>query len=321
MKKNLISLLAVSSLYFAGCREEEKIRLPQTTLGIIPTISVQPGREVFDSTNKANAEIAFDLNYNNFGGNLRAEAIVVKVTRVATINAVESNPAAATARVYTTVTEFPGTVTIRLAEVARLLNVNVNSILAANAIDVNFEVRASNGVTYSAASNNNAGVNTIYQLGTFRRRFFIGCQSTVLPGRYTATASVRVGPNGQPASYTNEVQINRQVITLDANTWLNFLPDIYTITDLSGGFYEGNPAFPNTAGNQPIGIREACGGIFSLFNNALLTLPSPNPQRTFTITGGSWNAGANTLTLTWRDGAANGAATVFGTTTYVRTGD
>lgn len=113
---------------------------------------------------------------------------------------------------------------------------------------------------------------------------------------------------------------NRQVVALNANTWLNFLPDMYTLTGLPGGFYEGNPAFPTTARNQPIGFQEVCG-TFSLFNNALLALPGPFPQRTFTITGGSWNPAASTLTLTWRDGAANGATTVFGTTTFVRTGD
>lgn len=321
MKRYLTLLLLTGSIYFTGCEEDEKIRFPDTTTGIVPVVTVQPGREVFDSTNKAGAEIAFDLTYDNFGGNLQAESIVVKVSRVAAINAAEASPAAATARVYTTVTQFPSTVTISLAQVASLFGIaDVNSILASSAIDVNFEVRATNGATYSVASNNNAGVNTTYGLGTFRRRFFIGCASSIAPGRYTAQASVRVGPNGPVGQYTNEVELNRQVVALTANTWLNFLPDMYTLTDLSGGFYENNPAFPGTARNQPIGFREVCG-TFSLFNNALLTLPSPFPQRTFTITGGSWNPAASTLTLTWRDGAANGATTVFGTTTFVRTGD
>jgi|GEM_PF-2881496 len=323
MKKYIKLFLIIGCFYLLGCKEDEKNRFPATTTGILPTITVIPGKDVFDVNNRANAEVAFELGVNNFGGNLRADSITVKIARQTSLTASEASPTAATTRVYTTVKTFPSTVTLRLAEIARILGIaDINTIAADNSIDVILELRTTNGILYSPTVNSNPSVNTTYQLGTFRRRFYVGCPSAIATGAYTATARVRVG-TGPEVVKENQVRINRQVITVDQRIWLNFLPNMYTITDLSGGFYENNTRFPNTARNQPVGIRQGCNNTFILYNDALLTLPSPEPQRTALeiIPGGSWNGSTNTLVLNWRDGAAGGANTVTGVTTFVRTGN
>jgi hypothetical protein len=290
---------------------EEDANFPETRLGIIPTVDIDESKEVFDLNNRATTAVEFTLDYNNFGGDLIADTIFIRVASGAALN---TNLTVAASVPLKYVPDFPATVTVTLAEICTALGLDINTVTTNRSFELFFTLKDADGNIFQEGTNLHPGVIATNSLGYYRYRFFSGCKTGVEEGYYTATLS---GGNRLNINSSAEVLISKQVVTLEgANAYLNFLRDIFSITDISAGFYPKSGLNPTLISNQPVGIREVCG-TYSLFNNALLTVPSPNPQVTFTVTSGSWDASTKTLTLNWTD-ATN---TITETTTFVKVRD
>jgi hypothetical protein len=297
------------SLVLIACEEEPNF--PETRLGIIPTVAVNSAMEVFDLNNRATTAVEFTLDFNNFGGELEADTIFISVASGAALNTALTFAQAVPLKY---VADLPATVTVSLAEICTALGLNVLTVTNARSYELFFTVKTADGDIFREGTNLHPGVVSTNTLGYYRYRFFSGCETNIEEGYYTATIS---GGNRLGIGSTSEVRIAKQTIVLEGgNAYLNFLRDIFTITDLTAGFYPKSGLNPALISNQPVGVREVCGA-YSLFNNALLTLPSPNPQIAFNITAGTWDASTRTLTLTWTD-ATN---TITETTTFVKVRD
>lgn len=304
-----ICLLVVFISFTVAC--EETLNFPDNSSGIVPTVQINTSKEVFDLTDRANTAVEFTLDYNSFGGNLVADTIFINVASGAAINTV-LNFANSVEVKY--VVSFPATVTVSLAEICTALGLDINTVANNRSFEFFFVLKTEDGTIFREGLNLHPGIIAQNSLGYYKYRFFAGCETPIEEGYYTATIS---GGNRLGITSTKEVRIQKQVITLEApNGFVNFLRDIVSITDLTAGFYPKSGLNSALIDNQPVGIREVCGA-YSLYPNALLTLPSPNPQVNFTLTAGSWDPTTKTLTLTWTD-AAN---TITETTTFVKVRD
>lgn len=290
---------------------EEDANFPETRLGIIPTVDMDESQDVFDLNNRATTAVAFTLDFNNFGGDLIADTIFIRVASGAAVN---SNLTVATSVPLKFVPDFPANVTVTLAEICAALGLDINAVNSNRSFELFFSLKDADGNIFQEGTNLHPGVIATNTLGYYRYRLFSGCKTGVEEGYYAATIT---GGNRLGIGSNAEVLITRQNIVLEgANAYLNFMRDIFSITDLTAGFYPKSGLNPTLISNQPVGVRDVCG-TYSLFNNALLSMPSPNPQVTFTITAGSWDASSKTLTLTWNDAVNN----ITETTTFVKVRD
>jgi hypothetical protein len=305
--KYIITVLFIAVL--AAC--DESLPFPDATLGIIPTVAMDPARETFDLNNRATTSVGFTLDYNNYGGNLKPQSIIIKVATGAAIN---STIAITSAVPVQTITSFPANVSVTLAEVCTALGLNINTITNARSFELFFSLVAEDGTVFEEGTNLHPGMVAVNSLGFYRYRVFSGCKTGIEEGYYKATLA---GTNRLGITSEKEVRISKQNVTLEAgNAYLNFLRDIVSVTDLTAGFYPKSGLNPLLIDNQPVGIRDLCG-TYSTFNNALATLPSPNPQVAFTITSGTWDASTKTLKITWTDATNN----ITETTTFVKVRD
>lgn len=299
----LIALIVIS------CTEDGN--MPAVNLGIIPTVAVDPAAETLDVNNRATTAVRFTLNYNNFGGDLTARTINIYVASGTAIN---STLSFANTALVKSVNTFPSDVSVSLAEMCTALGLNINTVGNNRSFELFFELITTSGVTFRDGTNIHPNVNNTIDLGYYKYRFFTGCKTGVEDGYYKATLS---GSNPKGLKSESEVIIARQQLNLDApNLYLNFLRDMFSISDVTAGFYPQSGLNPSLIAVQPMGIRDLCG-TFTLFNTALNTFPSPGPQITFTAVSGNWNAATRTLTVTWTD-ATNG---VTETTTFVKVRD
>lgn len=290
---------------------EEEANFPETRLGIIPTVEMDPNQDVFDLNNRATTAIAFTLDFDNFGGDLVADTIFIRVASGAAVN---SNLTVAASVPLKFVPDFPANVTITLAEICTALGLDINTVNTNRSYELFFSLKDADGTIFQEGTNLHPGVIATNTLGYYRYRLYSGCETGVEEGYYTATIT---GGNRLGIGSTAEVMITRQNIVLEGNNaYLNFMRDIFAVSDITAGFYPKSGLNPTLISNQPVGIRDVCNTM-SLFNNALLSIPSPNPQVTFTITSGSWDAASKTLTLSWSDATNN----IIETTTFVKVKD
>jgi hypothetical protein len=329
MKNKLTLIISLIALVIVvGCVDDSKIRYPSTSLGIIPTVLVDPSKEIFDALNRNTTSVEFILDYENFGGSLIADDISIFVGYGTAVN---STISFADSRLVKRITSFPSTVNLSLVEICTALGLNINTAIAnGNSFDIYFELKTQDGRIYSLrpvsatvpTSNLNAAISNINKLGYFRYRFFVGCKTSIEEGYYLATiaGSNRLGITGE-----KEVVISKQKVILDAtaNTYINFLRDCFSISDLTAGLYAKSGLTVTSGGvvlklvgTQPIGMRQTCGG-FSLFNAMLPSVPNPSPQLTFTINSTTWDASTRTLVIAWRDATNN----INETTSFVKVRD
>jgi hypothetical protein len=309
MKSLRLIYIVFFTLTILSC--DESLKFPPVSMGIVPTVEVNAAQQVFDLNNRATTAVQFTLNYNNFGGALSPDTIFIHVASGAAINTTLNFANAQLLKYYVS---FPADVSVSLAEVCQKLGLNINTVTNNRSFELFFTVKTQDGTIYREGTNVSPGVVSSIHLGYYRYRFFAGCKTGIEEGYYHATIS---GNNPMKITAEKEVKIATQTVVLEgANAYLNFMRDIVSITDITAGFYPQSGLNPALISNQPVGIRDACGTL-SLFNNALLTLPSPNPQVTFTITGGSWDPATKTLTVKWTDATNN----ISETTTFVKVRD
>src|SRR5688572_25252135 len=84
--KNL-RFLYITMLTLVALACDEDLKFPGTTLGIVPTVVVNPDKQTFNVNDLANTAVEFDLDFNNFGGNLEADSIFINVASAATFDA------------------------------------------------------------------------------------------------------------------------------------------------------------------------------------------------------------------------------------------
>jgi hypothetical protein len=290
---------------------DESLKFPPVSTGIVPTVEVNTAQQVFDLNNKATTAIQFTLNYNNFGGALSPDTIFIHAASGAALN---STLNFANARLLKYYVNFPADVSVSLAEVCQTLGIDITKVTNIRSFELFFTVKTQDGTIYREGTNVTPGVVSTNHLGYYRYRFFGGCKTGIEEGYYQATIS---GNNRLNIKTEKEVKIASQTIVLDGgNAYLNFMRDIVSITDITAGFYPQSGLNPTLISNQPLGIRDECGTL-SLFNEALLTLPSPSSQLAFDIKGGSWDPATKTLTVKWTDAKNN----ISETTTFVKVRD
>jgi hypothetical protein len=318
--KNL-KFLYITLLTLAVVACEEDLKFPDKGTGIVPTVQVNADKQAFNVGDLANTAVEFTLGYDNFGGKLAADTIFINVASGAAIDAALTF---ATSKRVKYITEFPSTVTLSLAEICTALGLNINTVTNNRSFEIFFVVKTEDGTVYRDGLNLHTGVVSSISLGYYRYRFFAGCVSPIEEGYYTSTLS---GANPKGLQLQKEVKISRQRLDVETNNHLNFLRDIFSITDLTAGYYPQSGLAGNWISNQPMGIRDACGTL-GVYLPALLTLPSPNPQIasliptapstvTITIQSGSYNPATKTLTITWKETQNN----ITETTTFVKVRD
>jgi hypothetical protein len=309
---NRILYMLIFFFILVSCDEEFKFG--ETSSGIAPLISVNLDRQVFDVNDRNNTFVEFSLDFNSFGGDLRPKSMAVYVASGPAINSTLAFNGSVKLK---EIESFPSVVRLSLVEVAQALGIDINTISNNRSVQIYLELTTTTNLVYREGLGLNPNVLINPSVAQWRHRFFVGCKTPVEAGYYQASLA---GTNSLNIKAEKEVIISKQAIVLEAanNQHLNFMRDIFSISDISVGLFAKSNISSSFLNNQPVGVRDLCGS-FGLFNNALLTFPSPNPQATISINAGSWDAETKTLRLSWT--GQIGTTMFTETTTFVKVRD